>query len=300
MPRKLTQQEFILKSKTMHGDKYDYSKVNYRNNRGKIELTCTQCGQAFSQAARGHLAGRGCRNCGSMYTTKEFVERAKKIHGNKFDYSRTIYVGSLKKLTIICQKCHSVFSQTADIHLKGNINCPSCRNKNQYLTTEEFVARAKTIHGTLYGYDTTKYKDFDSHVEIFCNKCKMFFSQVADYHLSGRGCPFCIMSRGEKKVENELNNNKIFFKRQFVFKKCRSKKDRPLRFDFYIPSKHTCIEFDGEQHSNKNSRFYTKQGEENDTIKNCFCKKNKINLVRISYKDYKEIKSIIKENLLSL
>ena len=96
MPKRLTQEEFILKSKKIHGDKYDYSKVSYINNRTKVCIICPEHGE-FWMIPDSHLRKRGCPMCGTRaaqmknrLTQEEFIKRAKEIHKNKYDYTKSI------------------------------------------------------------------------------------------------------------------------------------------------------------------------------------------------------------------
>lgn len=119
-------EEFIEKSKRIHGDKYDYSKVNYINNREKVEIICPIHG-SFYQKPNSHLSGQGCPECSGnkRLTTEEFIKRAREIHGNKYDYSKTEYKNRKTKVEIICPD-HGSFYQTPFNHLIG-AGCPVCK-----------------------------------------------------------------------------------------------------------------------------------------------------------------------------
>ena len=92
MPGKLSKENFIDKSKAIHGDKYDYSKVVYINNRTKVCIICPKHGE-FWQSPSNHLIGRGCPLCKNEHlsniklkNTEQFIEEAKSVHGDKYDY----------------------------------------------------------------------------------------------------------------------------------------------------------------------------------------------------------------------
>lgn len=97
----------------------------------------------------------------TQLTTADFIARAREIHGDKYDYSKTKYSNRKSKVTIICPK-HGIFKQAAYSHLRG-CGCKKCSNKNK-LTTEEFIKKAKDIHGNKYDYSKTKYKSYSSKV----------------------------------------------------------------------------------------------------------------------------------------
>jgi hypothetical protein len=109
----------------IHGDKYDYSLVDYVDSYSKIKIICQEHGQ-FEQTSRNHLTGSGCPKCiGRNKTSDEFVLEAKSIHGDKYDYSNCEYIDTKNKIKIICTK-HGVFEQKPTYHLDGT-GCPICK-----------------------------------------------------------------------------------------------------------------------------------------------------------------------------
>jgi hypothetical protein len=124
---KLTRDEFIKKSRDAHGDTYDYSKVVYVNNEEPVEIIC-QIHGSFLQKPSTHMAGANCRICSGTepYTATMFIEAARKIHGNKYDYSKVTYLETLDyKVEISCPK-HGVFRQIARYHKLGR-GCRKCK-----------------------------------------------------------------------------------------------------------------------------------------------------------------------------
>ena len=127
---KLTTEEFIEKAKKIHGDKYDYSKAEYINSKTKICIICPKHGE-FWIRPNDHLNGQGCRKCSDELnglkkrkTKEQFIEEARKIHGNKYDYSKVEYLGLNKKVCIICPE-HGEFWQSPYGHLRGD-GCSKC------------------------------------------------------------------------------------------------------------------------------------------------------------------------------
>lgn len=126
----LSKDEFIKRANEVHGNKYDYSLVNYKDTRTKVEIICKEHG-SFFQSPNKHMQGNGCPACGrertaehNFLTLDDFIRKAKNVHGDKYDYSKSLYTGADNKLEIICEK-HGKFEQTPHNHLKGT-NCPSC------------------------------------------------------------------------------------------------------------------------------------------------------------------------------
>ena len=132
MQRK-TKEQFVEDARNVHGDKYDYSKVEYKSTNDKVLIICPKHGE-FWQTPLKHLQGQGCRKCGTekthdmqSFTTKSFIEKARQIHGDKYDYSKVEYNGYDEKVKIICP-IHGEFEQTPDSHFQGS-GCRQCANK---------------------------------------------------------------------------------------------------------------------------------------------------------------------------
>ena len=125
--KKINNNEFIERAKLIHGDKYDYSLVNYINAKTKITIICKEHGE-FNQIASSHTDQKtGCSFCSKKhnYTTDEFIERARLIHGDRYDYSLVNYVNNYTKIEIICPE-HGLFEPRPKNHLNGS-GCPICR-----------------------------------------------------------------------------------------------------------------------------------------------------------------------------
>ena len=126
MRKRLTTEEFVERAKKIHGDKYDYSKVEYINNSTEVCIICSKHGE-FWQKPEKHLRGHGCAKCcktGIKSNTNDFIEKAKIVHGDKYDYSKVEYVNNHTKVCIICP-IHGEFWQTPNSHLNGN-GCFDC------------------------------------------------------------------------------------------------------------------------------------------------------------------------------
>ena len=151
MPKKSNTKEFIEKAKEVHGDKYDYSKVEYIDANTKVCIVCPIHGE-FWQKPSNHLQGKGCLVCAqrrNTITKEEFIKKAREVHGDKYDYSKVEYITSTTKVCIICPK-HGEFWQTPCSHLQG-CGCNKCRS----LATEEFIEKARKVYGDKYDYSKT-------------------------------------------------------------------------------------------------------------------------------------------------
>ena len=225
--RKLTIDDFVKKSVLIHGEKYDYSKVEYKNNSTKVCIICPKHGE-FLMRPSDHFNGQGCPKCKSEKLSEKFsmgkdlfIEKAKEIHGEKYDYSNVEYKNNREKICIICPE-HGKFWQSPDKHLYGQ-GCPKCCKKNRKYTTEEFIEKAKEIHGEKYDYSKTVYgKNDKEKVCIICPKHGEFYQSPLT-HLSGSGCRYC--NKGKVfNTEEFVNAAKIVHKNKYDYSKTEYKK----------------------------------------------------------------------------
>jgi len=200
--------EFIMKANVVHKNKYNYSKAIYVGSKYKITITCDTHGE-FEQVASHHLRGGCCPKCAynSLSTTKEFINRANKIHNDEFDYSKTIYTGSKYKVIITCQE-HGDFLQTPNNHLAGN-KCRKCSVLKSTLNTKLFTSRANKVHNDFYNYSKAEYFGCAKKVIITCLKHGDFL-QTPNSHLSGNGCRAC------SKIKSRSNTNEFIIKSEAV------------------------------------------------------------------------------------
>ena len=180
---------FIKQAVEKHGDKYDYSKVDYFNCATDIIIICKSHGE-FLQTPEGHLKSFGCKKCHGIYhyTTEEWIEKASKKHGNKYDYSKVDYKNSSSKIIIIC-KIHGKFSQSAGCHMHGD-GCSKCSGKYTY-TTPEWIEKANKKHNNKYDYSKSEYNSSHSQVIIICKAHGEFELKAYHHHIRGQGCQKC-------------------------------------------------------------------------------------------------------------
>lgn len=144
---------------------------------------------------------------GKKITTTEFIRRAREIHGDKYDYSQTVYHKSKEPVDIICPT-HGLFHQTAISHLCGH-GCTKCgvasTHDIQRRSTESFIAKAREVHGDRYDYSKVDYVDSHTQVDIICRKHGVF-RQTPGSHLSGRGCYQCWLEQSSKDKTNTVEH----------------------------------------------------------------------------------------------
>ena len=153
---KKTLKEFVEQAKGIHGNKYDYSKVVYRSTNTKICIICPEHGD-FWQTPDSHLIGSGCPACSGCQriTEQVFLERARNIHKEKYDYSKMVFVDSQTKIRIMCP-VHGEFWQRPIAHLNG-YGCARCGGSLR-LTKDEFIDKAKVIHKGKYDYSKREFR----------------------------------------------------------------------------------------------------------------------------------------------
>jgi len=295
MPPKSNTEEFIRKARMKHGDFYDYSKTEYNGRSVPVIIICPEHGE-FLQTPHDHLSGNGCPKCGLLKraqkhrsNTEKFIKRAKEIHGDTYDYSETEYTDASSPVTVICKK-HGSFSIRPHNHLRGQ-GCPLCGNekKGAYrkVSLEDFIRRASEKHHNKYDYSLVDLKNTWSKVDIIC-PVHGVFSQKANDHLRGIGCPECGKQFGisEKEVLNALQTKygNVEYQKAFPFLKSRTSSQT---VDFFLPDYNIGIEYQGDQHFRAKTRFggeaeYEKV-KDRDARKFQKCEANGIKMFYISF-----------------
>lgn len=223
--RRLTQEEFISKANKVHNNKYDYSLVRYTRGVDMIPIVCPTHG-VFEQVASSHLSGDGCPKCKAEKIRaikrkgqEQFIIDAKQVHGDKYSYENVVYITSKDKVNITCPT-HGSFWQTPNSHLRGN-GCPLCANQcigeRCRMSLEEFLSKAKRVHGDYYDYSLITNDNFTPNKKVPI-KCPIHgvFQQTYRDHLSGRGCYKCGKASMAKK--QALTRDEVVARANIIFK----------------------------------------------------------------------------------
>ena len=163
--KKLTKEEFVKRAKLVHGNKYDYSLVEYKNNRTKVKIKCNKCGNIFEQIPSNHIHKTSKQGCPFCYgnvktTTEEFIQKSKQIWGeNVYDYSEVNYVNNRIKVKLKCIKHNNIFFQSPKKHYIGQ-GCKFCEQKSK---GEDIIDKLLTENNILfireYRFKDCKYKN---------------------------------------------------------------------------------------------------------------------------------------------
>jgi hypothetical protein len=208
--------EWIALATEKHGDRYDYSEVEYVNANLQVRIGCPEHG-IFLQTPKTHLLGRGtnCPKCrrSRAFTTKEWVNKARETHGDRYDYSEVDYTNSYTKVKILCRE-HGIFLQTPDAHYRRGSICPKCRDAARFgkspvrRTTEEWIEFARETHGDRYDYSEVNYVNNYTHVNIRCKEHGIFSQRPVGHTSSKAGCPKCSDDNRRLGVEEIISQFK--------------------------------------------------------------------------------------------
>lgn len=230
-------------------------------------------------------------------TNETFLQRLSTVE----DYEEYEFLDEYKnyetKLRCKHKTCGYIYEVNPHHFFAGN-RCPKCAN-NIKRTTSSFNEELRAKFDGRYE-NLSEYKNNISPIQVRCNKCMNTFKAYPVKILSGRECPFCCNrnnSKGRQTIQDFLTKNNFDFIAEYDELDCKGQSGKTkLKFDFFIPSKKLIIEYDGEFHyinKYENQRFTEQQ--ENDKIKDKFCKDNNINLLRIPYWYLSRITSILRE-----
>ncbi len=173
----------------IHGDRYDYSKVEYTGVKDKVIIICKEHGE-FVTNMDSHIQGSNCPKCvgGVRLTLNEFMNKASSIHENKYNYSKVSYVNNSTKIIITCPE-HGDFEQTPALHLRGN-GCSKCAGK-LITNTKEFIEFGERKFKGVHSYEKSVYIASLAPITITCKVHGDFVITPNSYQTSTYGCVKC-------------------------------------------------------------------------------------------------------------
>jgi len=254
-----------------------------------VKILHKKCGNIIESNLNNHKK-RYCKYCSGKHkrNLEEWQKESDTYHKNEFIILDAPH--GKTKVNIKHKKCGYIFKQTMNNHINHLNGCPKCSKKIPIskLKLEELQDKSDEIHGKGEYTLLEKPDNYYNKVKVKHNVCGSINTTTMKLHLTLKcKCSTCSESNGEQIIRNYLSEKNIEFIPQKSFKGCDYK--RPLKFDFFLTELNTCIEFDGIQHFKPVDFFGgTPSYLENlkrDNIKNDFCKKNNIKLIRIAYYD---------------
>ena len=301
MAKKITTEIFKERAQKLFPN-YDYSKSVYINARTKITVICPEHGE-FYITPDNHLNKHiGCPLCSNKKVSinrtsniDKFIEKAQKIHNNKYDYFKFVYINAHTKGIIVCPK-HGEFEQNPNNHLSGK-GCPKCKNEKFTKTTQDYIENFKQIHNNFYDYSKiNKIINNNMYITIIC-PIHGEFVQTVRSHQTSRGCPHCSKSKGELLISKILKSLNFNFEEQVFIK--NPYHSHNFIVDFFIKDYNTIIEYNGKQHYTPIEHFggeiALKKQKQRDEDLRIYCKQNKINLLEIKFDCFeKDIENLIK------
>ncbi|MFF8917469.1 hypothetical protein ACF08M_30215 [Streptomyces sp. NPDC015032] len=189
--RGITTAEFVARAIDVHGDRYDYSRARYMGRHSDVEIICGIHG-SFWQTPGNHVGQKsGCLDCSGKrrFTTAGWIEKARAVHGDRYDYSQVVYVDAKTKVLIVCPE-HGAFEQYPSNHVSLGQGCSDCVGLYSP-TTEEWVAQARAVHGDKFGYDSVVYVNSWTDVVIRCFVHGNFEQAPTNHVHQKQGCPRC-------------------------------------------------------------------------------------------------------------
>ena len=194
------EQKFTL----AHGNKYNYNKVVYFSAKTAVQIYCNTCKEYFSQTPDGHKGGKGCRDCATRinsdrqrYTLEDFIKKSKSIHGDKFDYSKSIYTSNSTELIVICPT-HGEFEITPSGHWVSKTGCFRCgmeqvweTRSNEKMSTEKFITLAREQFGDKYDYSLVDVSNSRDRPIIICDIHGPIEHDIWNFLKSPVGCSKC-------------------------------------------------------------------------------------------------------------
>jgi hypothetical protein len=208
---------FIDKARAVHGDRYDYSKVEYKNANEKVTIICKVHGE-FQQVPYHHLQSQNCMKCSLIRVCKDpaipakFILDATRIHAGKYTYGTIDFVNMKRKVMITCP-AHGLFDQIPEAHLAGQ-GCPTCAKErsinSQKVHLAEFIERAEKRYAGAYEYSHVTFETVKDSITIHCKRHGEFKKRCKDF-LAGDGCVKCrreVIQAQKEAEKQELTRKK--------------------------------------------------------------------------------------------
>jgi hypothetical protein len=302
--KRWSRDKFLEEAAKTHNEKYDYSKVVFGGLNKKVKILCPVHDE-FSQSPAHHIyRQQGCPDCAGIKkgTKEKFVEKARIIHGDKYNYDRVVYKTAHTKVFITCS-IHGDFEQTPANHTRKSNpqGCYLCTGRKRW-SRDKFLEEAAKTHKGEYDYTNIVWGGLKELVEIIC-PFHGPFKQLPVVHLNGSGCQRCLSSKGETRIRQILEEKKIVFEEQYRFQNCSNVNTLPFDFLIKVNEKKALIEYHGQHHyepvgfgANDEIQMAAQfiSVKERDRIKERWCRENSVPLLIIPFSKYNNIELLLK------
>lgn len=305
MSRKITIEEIKKRINEYNDGEYTVLTDQIRTTKDKLLLRHNVCGKTYEVLFHNFTGGIGwCSHCAiekrklaMTKTTDEFKKEVKAISDEYEIISE--YTGTNRKIKFFHTVCKKEFNMTPSNFLQGQ-RCPFCHSSIAHRKKPEEVQEVLNEKLDSSYKLISDYKNNHTKIQVFHEKCGNIWNTTLRDINSGNRCPFCVsLSKGEERIMNFLKENDLSFIYQFRDQKCYNKQALVFDFKVKMESENILIEYDGIQHFKPiYGKNVLERQIENDNIKNEFCLKNNIKLIRISYEKFDEIDEILTKELL--
>lgn len=293
--KKKTHEEFIAEMQIVNPNIEILSQ--YVNTSTRVKCKCKICGYEWEGLPYVLSNGRGCGKCYGLYLSDaEFTDKLHKVHPH---INLCSHYSGMKKLTeFVCTIDGTIWKETPDNIMRTKSGCPTCMSKfqsdRQTWSNDKYVNEIKK--NCDYILPKEDYIRWNVPIEHECTKCGYSWKVAPTSVLHNPHCPSCDGSKGERKISTILDEHQIQYECQKKFDDL--KHINSLRYDFYLPTLNTLIEYDGQYHYQPIISEETfEEGKIRDELKNDYALEHGINLIRIPYWEYDNIESILKKQL---
>ena len=298
---KLTEQEIIKQVECLGLEFIKF--IKYDGKLSEFIVKCEKCCTEYKTTLNILKKGRnalGCPTCKYLNKIKTNIDKVGfnkvKEYCNSMGFEllslETEYNGIKSNINVKCPNNHII--KISYTNLKKRVKkCSECIKQEKY---NDALNRAKFLNYTLL---SKFYNGKMDKLDIICDKGHLWNPTYDSFVYAKTKCLHCQYSKGETRIENYLTDNSIEYIKQYCFDDCIYK--RRLKFDFYLPDYNICIEYDGVQHFEPQEHFGGIDTYEDlvikDNIKNKYCQKNNIKLIRIDYMNFENIENILIKEL---
>lgn len=314
--KKKTHEEFVQDIFNITGNEYNILET-YKGNKILIKFrhNSEMCNfNEFQMKPNNFLNGQRCPVCSKKNAGKlnsvgldSFIEKVNQKTNDEYLVVDDTYINNKTYVKLIHTACQTVFDVTPNNFLSKHSRCPLCsiqiRNGKLRMNIEDVKKSIFDVVGNEYELVSDTYINNQTKLEMKHNVCGNTFKvSIGNFIFSGTRCTYCSETKGEYAIRCFLESQNVNYKKQYTFDSLIGDSGLPLRFDFAVFDERnkllSLIEFDGRFHFEKVHETHDLELQKKyDELKNYYCVKNKIQLIRIPYWEMENIDDILKNSL---